>query len=163
MLTMKKSGKFLNSKISPEGKADPASDKLPRHIAIIMDGNGRWARQRSLDRLEGHRQGVEAIERALQACRNLKIPYLTLYAFSTENWQRPEKEVAGIMELLKYFLSTKKEKLQLRVFECGDARREVTCFTVHQKQEKMQRIHTHTPCIRVRGRAEGRIYISGSG
>ena len=93
-------------------KAGLDSTNLPRHVAIIMDGNGRWARQRSLDRLQGHRQGVNAIERVLQACRDLNIPYLTLYAFSTENWKRPVDEVSGIMALLKSFLATRKKKLK---------------------------------------------------
>ena len=72
-----------------------------RHVAIIMDGNGRWARARGLPRVEGHRAGVEAVRRTLRACRDLGIHYLTLYAFSTENWKRPVTEVRGLMRLLE--------------------------------------------------------------
>lgn len=87
-------------------------DRLPRHIAIIMDGNGRWAKKRSLDRLEGHRRGVETIETIIRACLDIGIANLTLFAFSTENWNRPAGEVAGIMTLLKQFLRS--QQVQLR-------------------------------------------------
>lgn len=75
-------------------------DKLPRHIAIIMDGNGRWAQEKGQDRLFGHFHGVESVRDIVEGCAELGIEYLTLYAFSTENWDRPEKEVTGLMELL---------------------------------------------------------------
>ncbi len=84
---------------------------LPKHIAIIMDGNGRWAQNRDLPRLEGHRQGSETVEEIVEACRELGVENLTLYAFSQENWHRPDEEVLGLMELLKYFLIKKREKL----------------------------------------------------
>ncbi|MCE9624987.1 MAG: isoprenyl transferase [Deltaproteobacteria bacterium] len=84
---------------------------MPRHIAIIMDGNGRWARNRQLPRLEGHRRGSEVVEGIAETCRDLGIENLTLYAFSQENWSRPTDEVAGLMELLKYFLVEKRPKL----------------------------------------------------
>jgi len=74
--------------------------RLPRHIAIIMDGNGRWARERNHDRLYGHYHGVESVRNIVEGCAELGIEYLTLYAFSTENWDRPEYEVTGLMELL---------------------------------------------------------------
>lgn len=74
--------------------------KLPRHIAIIMDGNGRWAREQGQDRLYGHFHGVESVRNIVEGCAELGIEYLTLYAFSTENWDRPEYEVVGLMELL---------------------------------------------------------------
>lgn len=78
-------------------------DNLPRHVAIIMDGNGRWAQDKGLPRAKGHREGIEAIQRAVQAAVDLKgIEVLTLYAFSTENWKRPKAEIAGIMDLVKY-------------------------------------------------------------
>ena len=76
----------------------------PRHVAIIMDGNGRWAKARGLPRLEGHRRGVEAVRRTVRAAGNLGIQYLTLYSFSTENWSRPEQEVSDLMGLLKRFI-----------------------------------------------------------
>ncbi len=92
----------------------PAMDggRLPVHIAIIMDGNGRWARKRSLDRLEGHRRGVETIETIIRACVDIGISNLTLFAFSTENWNRPAYEVAGIMALLKEFLRSRRTELR---------------------------------------------------
>ncbi|MGE7773552.1 MULTISPECIES: isoprenyl transferase [Chitinophaga] len=74
--------------------------RLPRHIAIIMDGNGRWAKERGQDRLYGHHQGVESVRDIVEGCAELGVEYLTLYAFSTENWDRPVYEVNGIMELL---------------------------------------------------------------
>lgn len=81
--------------------------EIPRHIAIIMDGNGRWARERSLPRTEGHRNGAEAVRRVTEACGELGVEYLTLYAFSSENWRRPEAEVTALMGLLQQFLATK--------------------------------------------------------
>jgi len=75
--------------------------KIPKHIAIIMDGNGRWAKEKRLPRIEGHRAGVEAVRRVVKACAELKIPILTLYTFSTENWARPRKQVEGLMSLLE--------------------------------------------------------------
>ena len=77
---------------------------LPRHIAIIMDGNGRWAKTRGLPVLEGHRRGVEAIRETIRTAGEWGIPYLTIYSFSSENWNRPESEVAGLMALFKRFL-----------------------------------------------------------
>ncbi|MBV4359161.1 isoprenyl transferase [Pinibacter aurantiacus] len=76
------------------------SQKLPSHIAIIMDGNGRWAKEKGQDRLYGHFHGVESVRTIVEGCAELGIGYLTLYAFSTENWDRPEQEVTGLMELL---------------------------------------------------------------
>lgn len=74
--------------------------RMPRHIAIIMDGNGRWAKERGQDRLYGHHEGVESVRNIVETCAELGVGYLTLYAFSTENWDRPVYEVNGIMELL---------------------------------------------------------------
>lgn len=74
--------------------------RLPRHIAIIMDGNGRWAKEKGEDRLFGHYHGVESVRNIVEGCAELGVEYLTLYAFSTENWERPEKEVSGLMDLL---------------------------------------------------------------
>ncbi len=82
----------------------PSPAKIPQHVAIIMDGNGRWAKQRGLPRLEGHRRGVEAVRTVVDAARAIGIRYVTLYAFSVENWKRPVDEVSGLMGLLDYFL-----------------------------------------------------------
>ena len=77
---------------------------LPKHLAIIMDGNGRWAQNRSLPRIMGHQKGAESVRRIVEECRSLGIPYLTLYAFSSENWGRPEDEVSALMGLLARYL-----------------------------------------------------------
>ena len=81
-----------------------SSTSTPTHIAIIMDGNGRWAIQRNLPRIAGHKRGADSVRAIIEACVELKIPYLTLYAFSSENWQRPTEEVEGLMELLGFYL-----------------------------------------------------------
>ena len=81
-------------------------DSLPRHIAIIMDGNGRWARKHSLSRIRGHREGAESVRDIVRVCRKIGIEVLTLYAFSTENWQRPRPEISALMKLLKQFLKS---------------------------------------------------------
>lgn len=86
-------------------------NRLPKHIAIIMDGNGRWARSRGLPRIEGHRQGANSVEAALTACGELGIPYLTLYAFSNENWKRPKEELDFLMGLLRTYLANQTERL----------------------------------------------------
>ena len=83
------------------GKSSPAK---PRHVAIIMDGNGRWAKKRHLPRALGHQRGVEAVRRTVRAARDLGLEALTLYAFSTENWTRPEDEVSALMGLMKKFI-----------------------------------------------------------
>ena len=79
-------------------------DRLPRHIAIIMDGNGRWAKRRRLPRIAGHRAGISAVRQAVEACARLGVPYLTLYAFSVENWKRPHTEIKLLMGLLREYL-----------------------------------------------------------
>ncbi len=104
----------------------PGPAKIPQHVAIIMDGNGRWAKQRGLPRLEGHRRGVETVRTVVDAARELGIRYLTLYAFSAENWKRPGDEVAGLMGLLDFFLKREldnliKEKVRLRTIGRTDA------------------------------------------
>ncbi|HPZ87579.1 MAG TPA: isoprenyl transferase [Flavihumibacter sp.] len=81
-------------------KAEIDLNRLPRHIAIIMDGNGRWAQEKGQDRLFGHYHAVQSVREVVEGCAELGVGYLTLYAFSTENWDRPEQEVNGLMELL---------------------------------------------------------------
>ena len=85
--------------------------RIPQHLAIIMDGNGRWAEQRQLPRIFGHRQAVETVRTVVKECRAIGIPHLTLYAFSSENWGRPAAEVAALMELLGLFLAQELETL----------------------------------------------------
>jgi undecaprenyl diphosphate synthase len=84
---------------------------VPRHVAIIMDGNGRWAKARRLPRIAGHRQGVEAVRRITRAAREQGIEALTLYAFSSENWRRPEEEIGDLMGLLRHFLKSEIDEL----------------------------------------------------
>jgi len=84
---------------------------VPRHVAIIMDGNGRWAKRHRVPRLRGHREGVESLRAVLRACRDAGVEYLTVYAFSTENWARSGREVRGLMNLLVSFLKTREHEL----------------------------------------------------
>jgi undecaprenyl diphosphate synthase len=86
-------------------------DRIPAHVAIIMDGNGRWARERGLPRIAGHRAGVENLRRILRACVEFGIRFLTIYAFSTENWQRPIEEVRGLMNILEEVIDRELEEL----------------------------------------------------
>ncbi len=95
-------------------------ETLPQHIAVIMDGNGRWARNRGLPRVQGHRQGAQTAEKLLETCLELKIPYVSLYAFSTENWRRPETEVKYLFTLINEFIRKKlnvmvEKGIQIRV------------------------------------------------
>lgn len=104
--------------------ASPAlSPAPPRHVAIIMDGNGRWAKARGLPRNLGHRQGVDAVREVVRACGRLGIEYLTLYAFSSENWKRPQTEVAGLMDLLRIYIRRELDELArsgVRIHVIGD-------------------------------------------
>ncbi|PLX96869.1 MAG: isoprenyl transferase [Desulfuromonas sp.] len=96
---------------------------LPEHIAIIMDGNGRWAQQRGLPRIAGHQQGVSTVRKVVEECSRLGIGYLTLYAFSSENWARPDDEVQSLMSLLGQYLGTELPLLvehQIRFRVIGD-------------------------------------------
>ena len=97
-----------------------SKDSPPEHVAIIMDGNGRWANERGLPRIEGHRRGAEAVKRTLKAVQDNGVKIITLYAFSVENWNRPKKEVDALMKLLERFLADQlpvliKRKIRLRV------------------------------------------------
>ncbi len=87
--------------------AMPTHPEVPRHLAVIMDGNGRWAKSRGLPRKAGHRAGAETVREAVDVCQEMGIEFLTLYAFSSENWNRPEKEIEALMKLLERFLKTK--------------------------------------------------------
>jgi undecaprenyl diphosphate synthase len=100
--------------------------KLPIHIAIIMDGNGRWAKQRGLDRVLGHQQGVDAVRNVIEATAELGVKYLTLYAFSTENWGRPDEEVAALMDIMIQSLNKETDTLiknNIRMMTIGDVDR----------------------------------------
>jgi len=90
---------------------DSLHDNIPQHVAIIMDGNGRWARERGLPRLAGHQAGTKNLRRIIEACVDFKIKYLTLFAFSTENWGRPLEEVQGLMRILGNVIDSELEEL----------------------------------------------------
>ncbi len=94
--------------------AGVAADKIPRHIAVIMDGNGRWARERGYPRIEGHRRGSEAVRACTAGCLEAGVRHLTLYAFSKENWQRPADEVKSLMNLLDRFLAERTAEIMER-------------------------------------------------
>ncbi|MBO7739546.1 MAG: isoprenyl transferase [Oscillospiraceae bacterium] len=93
-------------------KAWQAGDSLPKHVAIIMDGNGRWAKKRGLPRTAGHSAGAETFRKIATYCKELGMDYLTVYAFSTENWKRPQEEVDAIMKLLEKYLVEAIEKME---------------------------------------------------
>lgn len=100
--------------------------RLPSHIAIIMDGNGRWARQRGMDRIYGHHQGVNALREIIEAAAELKIQYLTVYAFSTENWGRPDEEVSALMGIMVQSLNDETDTLvnnNIKLTAIGDTKR----------------------------------------
>jgi undecaprenyl diphosphate synthase len=104
----------------------PAHQEVPRHVAIIMDGNGRWAKQRHLPRIAGHRRGVEAVRATVAACAERGVKYLTLFAFSSENWRRPAEEVALLLQLFQAALSSEVKKLHrngVRLRVIGDTAR----------------------------------------
>jgi undecaprenyl diphosphate synthase len=104
----------------------PQHGEVPRHVAIIMDGNGRWAKRRHLPRFAGHKRGVEAVRAAVQACMERGVEYLTLFAFSSENWRRPAEEVALLMQLFQGALANEVEKLNrngVRLKVVGDTGR----------------------------------------
>jgi undecaprenyl diphosphate synthase len=107
-------------------KEVPGHDDTPRHVAIIMDGNGRWAKRQLLPRIAGHRRGVESVRDAVGACIERSIGYLTLFAFSSENWRRPAEEVTLLMQLFQAALSNEVEKLHkngVRLKVVGDTQR----------------------------------------
>jgi undecaprenyl diphosphate synthase len=92
-------------------RGEVAGRSLPRHVGIIMDGNGRWAEERALPRLEGHRKGSDSVRAVTRAARKLGLPALTLYAFSAQNWHRPPDEVSGLMDLLRDYLRSERREI----------------------------------------------------
>lgn len=110
----------------PPQDLDPAAldeARIPQHVAVIMDGNGRWAKKRALNRLKGHKAGIEAVRETIRCANDCGVRYLTIYSFSTENWKRPEDEVAGLMELFAKTMLAEVDGLheeQVRVRTVGD-------------------------------------------
>jgi undecaprenyl diphosphate synthase len=103
-----------------------AQGNLPRHVAVIMDGNGRWAERRGKPRIAGHQAGMKAVREVIETTADLGIPYLTLYAFSQENWKRPRTEIEALMGLLKHYIRTERKHLiekGIRVRAIGDIER----------------------------------------
>ncbi len=122
MVSSKKS--FFSKSIFPSStRAIPAIADLPQHVAVIMDGNGRWARKRFLPRVAGHKKGVEVVRDLVKQCAQLEIKFLTLFAFSSENWRRPKDEVSFLMGLFMEVLSREVAKLNennIRLILIGD-------------------------------------------
>jgi undecaprenyl diphosphate synthase len=87
-------------------------NRLPEHVAIIMDGNGRWAKKKFMNRVRGHEKGTDVVREIVRASREIGIPYLTLYAFSEENWKRPQREISALMNILKQFLKSELPEMQ---------------------------------------------------
>ena len=131
------------SDLDPDSDVDPVSSagRLPRHIAIIMDGNGRWAKARGQPRVQGHRRGVEAARTATSLCGDTGIPYLTLFAFSSENWKRPDEEVRFLTQLLALSLEKELDRLDANgvklnvIGEVGSFGRKIE-RTIQKAQEK---------------------------
>lgn len=136
----------LHRGLADVGATEPVL-RLPRHLAVIMDGNGRWAVERGLPRVAGHRAGVEAVKRLVRACLEWGIPYLTVYAFSTENWKRPQDEINALMALLAEYLQKEIDELarngvcvraigridELPAFERSEIRR-AEALTAHNRR-----------------------------
>ena len=121
-------------------------DRLPRHIAIIMDGNGRWAKRRRLPRIAGHRAGIRAVRQAVEACARLGVPYLTLYAFSVENWKRPHTEIKLLMRLLREYLKKEIDELNrqnIRLAVIGRIQ-ELPKAVVHDLENALDRTRQNT-------------------
>ena len=121
-------------------------ERIPQHVAIIMDGNGRWAKSKGLDRIFGHREGVDSVDKVMEAASDLGVKYITLYAFSTENWNRPEQEVNALMEILSQALKKYIEKISknnVRLMVVGDkSRLSQLTFSNLSEAEKMTEMNT---------------------
>jgi len=126
IVTKTKRKRSLSSSSSSDNLTLTDTSNLPTHVAIIMDGNGRWAKQHRLTRNQGHEKGSEAVRAVIRTCREAGIAHLTLYAFSTENWQRSRSEVAALMTLLKKFLKSEQKEMldnNIRLYAIGQIER----------------------------------------
>jgi undecaprenyl diphosphate synthase len=125
--------------------------KLPQHIAIIMDGNGRWAKQQGEQRIFGHENGVKSVREAVEACAELGVNYLTLYAFSTENWNRPQEEVIALMQLLVHTISAETATLNknnIRLQAIGDLKSlPADCYNELQEAIEKTKDNTRTTLV----------------
>ncbi|HEX2855638.1 MAG TPA: isoprenyl transferase [Opitutaceae bacterium] len=126
-----------------------APANIPQHVAIIMDGNGRWAKQRGLPRIEGHRRGVETVRTATFAARDLGVKVLTLYAFSVENWKRPQDEVGGLMSLLEFYLKKElqtfvRDRVRLRTIGRTEELPASVQKLLHSTMEQTKDFHDYT-------------------
>ncbi len=121
-------------------------DRLPRHIAVIMDGNGRWAKRRRLPRIAGHRAGIRAVREVVEACARLGVPFLTLYAFSVENWKRPHSEVRLLMSLLREYLKKEVNELNRQNIRLGVIGRigELPKVVQHDLEQALERTSRNT-------------------
>ncbi len=133
----------MNSSPSSSRPHDLDTTKLPAHVAIIMDGNGRWAKKRLLNRINGHEKGSDTVRTVVRACREIGISYLTLYAFSTENWERPKTEVEALMTLLTNFLYSEQKEMvendiRLRIIGQVDRMPEKVQDALHQTMSATQ-------------------------
>lgn len=116
----------MSSKPGEQKTSSRVLKPLPAHVAIIMDGNGRWAKKKLLNRVKGHERGTATVRTIVKASREIGISYLTLYAFSTENWQRPKSEVSALMTILKNFLKSERQEMldtNIRLHTIGDTRK----------------------------------------
>ena len=152
---------FFNRKNpAPAGEAKVDFSRLPDHVAIIMDGNGRWAKKRGLPRTAGHAAGADAFRTIAYYCRDIGIPYLTVYAFSTENWQRPRDEVSAIMGLLRKHLLEVLEKMErdgFRVRFFGDLSAlapelQALCYQSMERSKLVPPGHQVNICLNYGGR-----------
>ena len=151
---------LFSKKVSHKaGQVDKS--RLPRHIAIIMDGNGRWAKQRGLPRTAGHKVGAETFRKIALYCKALGVEYLTIYAFSTENWKRPAEEVSTLMSLLKKYMqeaidTMERDKMKLRFFGDLSALSPELQALAHKANEVADRVEGFQAnlCINYGGRDE---------
>lgn len=142
----------------------PKKNESPKHIALIMDGNGRWAQSRGLPRLEGHRKGAETVRHLVSEAPNLGIETLTFYAFSSENWKRPEDEVSGLMRMLKSYFSKELDKIaqqgvRIRIFGDLDPKGKLGADISKILREAQEKTQNNTKlnvnfCINYGGRDE---------
>ena len=151
----------MNNEIEKQIQQLTNSDNLPAHIAVIMDGNGRWAKKRNLPRLEGHRQGRESVRTIVRTCAKIGVSYLTLYTFSLENWRRSKEEVSGLMLFLEEVLETEYLELdengvRLRAIGRLDMLPESTRAVLDDKIKKLENNNglTLTLAVSYGGRAE---------